>query len=332
MGRKLLRFILVAITSTSLGQSVERKSFEFLQVPNNARISALGGINVSLADRDINFFFYNPALVSDSLSGFASATYQHYVADIGQTTFAYAHRFSGLGVLTIGVQHIGYGTIKGYDASGLETGEFKSGETVLVVGKSHRISNFRLGANIKVAFSNIAGYRASAVMFDAGGLFIHPDQDLRVGLSVKNLGVVLSEYSETSRSYLPFDVQVGATFKPLHMPLRFSLTAFNLGNSDVTYDPNAEPETLDKVLRRVNFATEVLFHKNVNVMIGYNYLVHQELKLADAGGLAGFSFGFSAMIKSFELIASRSAYVVGNAGYTFTLSKNIDKMMKRRKI
>jgi hypothetical protein len=313
---------------------VQRKSFEFLNVPNNARLSALGGVNTSLADKDVNFFFYNPALTSDTLAGFASAGYQFYVADIGQATFAYAHRFSGIGMLTLGVQHLNYGSIKGYDASGFETGEFKSGETVMVIGKSHQIAHFRLGMNVKIAFSNIAGYRASAALVDIGGLFIHPKQDLTLGLSVKNLGIILSEYSETSTSYLPFDVQLGATFKPEHMPLRFSLTAYNLAESNVTYnnpkDKEPEPGTLDKILRRVNVGAEVLLHRNVTIMIGYNYLVHQELKLADTGGAAGLAFGFSAMIKSFELVFSRSTYVVGNAGYAFTLSKNIDKMMKIR--
>lgn len=327
-------YILVGFSSTSLAQSVERKSFEFLNVPNNARLSALGGVNAALADRDINFFFYNPALLSDSLAGFASANYQFYIADIGQATFSYAHNFSKIGTLAIGVQHLNYGNIKSYDASGFEIGDFKSGETVLVIGKSHHVLNFRFGANIKIAFSNIAGYRASALMVDMGGLFVHPKQDFKVGLSIKNLGVVLSEYSETSSSHLPFDVQLGATFKPEHMPLRFSLTAYNLTESDVAYynpdDGEPEPEALDKVLRRINFGAEVLVHRNVNLMIGYNYQVHQELKLVDAGGAAGLSFGFSARIKSFEFVFSRSSYVVGNAGYAFTLSKNIDNMMKRR--
>jgi len=331
---KLLLYILVAFSPTLLAQTAGRKSFEFLNIPNNARLSALGGVNASLADRDINFFFCNPALIGDSLHGFASANYQFYIADIGQATFSYAHNFSRIGTLMLGIQHLNYGNIKSYDASGLEIGDFKSGETVLVIGKSHKVSNFRLGVNIKAAFSNIAGYRASALMVDIGGLFEHPKQDFKVGLSIKNLGIVLSEYSETSNSHLPFDVQLGATFKPEHMPLRFSITAYNLAESNVTYynpqDGVPEAGTLDKVLRRVNFGAEVLVHRIINLMLGYNYLVHQELKLANAGGGAGLSFGFSARIKSFEFVFSRSAYVVGNAGYAFTLSKNIDNMMKRR--
>src|SRR5688572_5855330 len=146
-----------------------KRSFEFMNVPANARLAALGGVNTSLTDRDVNFFFSNPALVSDSLAGFASAGYQFYVADIGQASFAYAHPFKKIGTVSFGVQHMSYGEITGYDPSGQEIGSFKSGETALVISKSHRVSHFRLGANLKMVFSNIAGFRASAMMIDIGG-------------------------------------------------------------------------------------------------------------------------------------------------------------------
>lgn len=325
----------VGISSTSLAQIATTKSFGFLDVPNNARLAALGGVNVSLTDRDLNFFYSNPSLSGDTLSGTATASYQFYIADIGNASFAYSHNFSRIGTVVFGVQHLNYGTVKGYDAAGHELGDFKSGETALVVSKSHQISNFRLGANLKFAFSNIGGYRANALLADIGGIFIHPKQDLKTGLTIRNIGFMVSEYSETSDTSLPFDVQVGITFKPEHMPVRFSLSAYNLtGEKDYldTKDADSEGGTLDKVLRHFNFGAEILVHKNVNLMIGYNHLVHQELKLPEGGGGAGFSFGFSAMIKTFEFVFSRSAYVAGNAAYGFTISKDIDKMMKRRKI
>ncbi len=330
---RLLLYLLVCGISESLAQNAVRKSFEFLDVPNNARLSALGSVNVSLADRDLNFVHVNPSLSGDSLAGFAAASYQFYIADVGQASFTYAHRFSHIGTVAFGVQHLDYGTIKGYDPSGMETGDFRSGETALVISKSHQRSNFRVGANMKLAFSNIAGYRANALLFDLGGLFVHPHQDLTIGLAFSNIGFVWSEYSETSTSTLPFDVQVGTTFKPQHMPVRFSLTVFGLGRPSVYYDPQSgdpEPGTLDKVLRHLNFGAEILVHRNINLMIGYNYRIHQELKLENAGGGAGLCFGFSASVKTFEFTFSRSTYVVGNAGYAFTLSKNIDKMLKRR--
>ena len=64
-----------------LAQLGGQRSFEFLNVPGNARLAGLGGVNVSLNDKDPNFFWSNPALVSDSLSGYASAGYQFFVAE-----------------------------------------------------------------------------------------------------------------------------------------------------------------------------------------------------------------------------------------------------------
>lgn len=310
-----------------------RKAFGFLQTPNNARLSALGGVNASLADRDINFLYYNPALSGDSLAGVAGVSYQFYIADIGQASFTYAHKFSGIGTVAFGIQHLNYGNIEGYDATGAQTSDFRSGETLLIVSKSHRQGNFRMGASMKFTFSNIGGYRANAMMLDLGGLFIHPEEDFTVGLSIRNLGVVLSDYSVSGSAKLPFEVQAGTTFKPEHMPIRFSLTAFGIGGSGAYYDRQSgdpAPGTLDKLLRYLNLGAEILVHRNLDLMIGYNYRIHQELKLQDAGGSSGLSFGFALRVKSFEFVFSRSTYVVGNAGYSFTLSKNIDKMIRRR--
>ena len=333
MMNKLLIGLLCLMTTSGFAQLGGKKSFEFLNVPNNARLTALGGVNVSLADRDVNFVLSNPTLIDDTLAGFASVSYQFYVADVGQATAVYAHQFKNIGTLVFGMQHLSYGEITGYDASGAEIGDYKSGETSLFVSKSHQISNFRFGATVKMAFSSIAGYRANALMMDIGGLFVHPHQEFTVGLALKNIGFVLSDYSESSTSNLPFDVRIGVSFKPEHMPLRFSLTAYNLANAYGSYNPpsgnTTEPSTLNKIFRHVNFGAEVLVHRNVNLMIGYNYLLHQELKLENAGGIAGISFGFSARIRSFEFIFSRSAYVVGNAGYTFTLSKDIKTLLSR---
>lgn len=312
-----------------------KKSFEFLNVPSNARLAALGGVNVSLADKDVNFLFSNPALTGDTLAGAASAGYTFFIADIGQSTFSYSHHFKKVGTLSFGVQHMNYGEIEGYDASGLSIGSFNSGETALVISKSHQVSNFRLGANLKTVFSSIAGFRSSALMLDIGGTFIHPTKDLKVGLVIKNFGVVLSEYSETSQTKLPFDVQAGVSFKPEHMPIRLSVTAYNLVNTKAYDDPSVEEDNVgsfNKLFQHINIGAEILLHRNVNVLLGYNALKQQELKTQNTGG-KGFTVGVALKIKSFDLVMSRSSYSVGNAAYAFTLAANIEKMiLKKRKI
>ena len=278
----------------------------------------------------MNFFISNPALVSDSLAGWGSLGYQFYVADIGQATFSYAHDFKKVGTIGFGVQHIGYGTIEGYDQTGGAIGDFKSGETVIIISKSHQVGNFRMGVNLKPTFSSIGGYRSSALLMDVGGAFVHPTQDLVVGMAIKNIGFVMQEYTESSAASLPFDIQVGVSFKPEHMPLRFSLTAYQLMNSSLNDEvADNRPSGLDKVLRHFNFGAEILLHKKVNVLVGYNFLTHQDLKLENGGGGAGVSFGFVARTKYFEFVFSRGGYVAGSAGYSFTLLSNFNNFIKR---
>ena len=310
-----------------------KKSFEFMNVPNTARLAALGGVNVSLIDRDINFFYSNPALVGDTLDGFASISYQLYGAGINHTTASYGHHFERVGMLSMGVQHLSYGTLESYDATGAALGNFQSGETAVVISKNHRVNNFRMGVNVKALFSNIAGYRSSAVLLDVGGTFVHPNKNVTVGLVLKNMGIVLSEYSETSNTKLPIDVQLGVTLKPEHMPLRFSLTGYNMVKTNIAYDdPNNGDDNVgafDKVLRHVTVGAEILFHQSVNLIVGYNHLMHQELKLDSGGGGAGVSLGFSAQVKAVEFSFSRSGYMAGKAAYTFTVSVNTKRILKR---
>ena len=323
-------FLFLLVSSGVWAQPGGQKSFEFLNVSSNARLSGLGGVNVSYLDKDVNFFQSNPALVSDSMAGWGSLGYQFYVADIGVTSFTYAHDFNSIGTLGFGVQHFGYGTISGYDQTGAPTADYSAGETVIVISKSHQVGNFRLGLNLKPAFSSIAGYRSSALLVDIGGTFVHPSKELVVGMVIKNLGVVMQEYTETGSSTLPVDIQAGITFKPEYMPLRFSFTAHQLVNSSLNDETtDNQLRQLDKVLRHFNFGAEILLHKKVNVLVGYNYLIHQDLKLENGGGGAGVSFGFVARTKFFEFIFSRGGYVAGSAGYSFSLLSNFNNFLKK---
>jgi hypothetical protein len=321
-------FLLLLLASSS---GISQSTFSFLNTPANARLAALGGVNVSLTNRDVNFFVNNPSLSGDTLNSTASASYQFYLADIGQSNFSYQHRFRKVGSLAFNVQHMNYGSITGYDASGAEIGEFSSGETALTAGKYFQSSVFRFGVNVKAVFSKLAGYNSSAIGIDLGGLFVHPKKELTIGLAVKNLGVTLSDYSSTSSSVLPFDVQVGTTFKPEHMPFRFSITAFDLTDFDSMELEGDEASTADKVVRHLNVATELLMGKHVNILLGYNFRTRQELKLEETGGGAGVSLGLVLNIKNVEFVVSRSGYGPRQAAYGFTLATNMKSIMRKKK-
>lgn len=321
----------VFILSVALPQLVSAQStFSFLNAPASARAAALGGVNVSLADRDLTLVSGNPTLAGDTLTSFASVNNQFYVADVGLSALYLRPEFGKIGAVNVSIHHMNYGTIKGYDASGVETGDFTSGETAFAIGKHMESNNFRFGATLKTIFSNLAGYRASALAVDMGGLFVHPEKNATIGIAIRNLGVTLSDYSPNSSSRLPFDVQVGATIKPEHMPFRFSLTAFDLTRYQAYEADNDKLTTTDKVVRHLNVGTELLLGKNVNILAAYNFRKRQELKLQEVGGGAGFSLGLAITLKRLEFVFNRNSYGPGQAIYGVSLSANLKTMMPKR--
>ncbi|HEY5691741.1 MAG TPA: hypothetical protein VIS49_09810, partial [Cyclobacteriaceae bacterium] len=166
-----------------------------------------------------------------------------------------------------------------------------------------------------------------------GGAFVHPEKDLSIGLVIKNIGLVLQEYSPTSTSRLPFDVQVGISYKPAHMPLRFSGTVYNLSDYQIPYPglqlADEKPSTLDKVMSHLNFGAELLIHKNVDILLGYNFQRHQELKLEGSGGGSGISIGALLKLRDINFSFSRSGYATGGA-YQLSLNMNTKRILRRK--
>lgn len=333
-------FLLTTSSILVFGQVGGNRSYEFLNVPYTARLSGLGGVNVSQADQDVNLFLSNPALIGDTLSGYASANYLSYFADISLTTFSYAKKVDNVGgMLSVGLQHIGLGSIDGYDPSGNFTQPFSSRETAVTLSHARKAGNFRMGINMKWVNSNIAGYRSNALLFDLGGVFVHPDKQLNIGMAIKNLGFVLSDYTEESNSIPPLDIQVGATFRPKHMPFRFSITAYQFANGEreiAYYEPSSglqidEPNGFDRFARHFVIGTELLLSKNVNVRLGYNHLIRKELRLASKAGGAGISYGFMFRIKAIEFAYSKGGYHVAGGAHHITMAFNTNNVLRRNK-
>ncbi|MDH3709600.1 MAG: type IX secretion system protein PorQ [Cyclobacteriaceae bacterium] len=315
-----------------------QKSFQFLNLPANARTAGLGAVNVSSGQGDVQMYLNNPALLDSTLDHHVALTYQSLVADINYGSFSYVRDLGDPGIWGWSVQFLDYGEFQGFDPSGAPTGTFTGSELAFTMGYARPLGPITMGANFKLLFSGIAGFNASLVALDIGGAYKHPQSDLTVGLTFKNIGFVLSDFTETSDSEMPFDVQIGITFKPQYMPFRFTLTGYNLSflNEDL-FDPTGTGEgtpqelsSLDRIFRHIAIGTEILIHKNFNVRAGYNHLIRQELRLAETSGGAGFSFGFLLKIKRFELAYSRGIYHTGGGYDYFTLASDLNSFIKRK--
>lgn len=331
-------FGLMVATSPLQAQFAGQRSFQFLNLPPTARVAALGAVNVSSGAGDVQMFLSNPALLDSTLHHHAALTYQSLVADLNYGSASYVRDLKDPGVWGWSLQYLDYGEFQGFDPSGAPTGTFRGSEVAFTVGYARPLGPFSMGANLKLLFSGISGFNASALTLDLGGAYRHPQKDLTVGLTFRNIGFVLSDFTETSDSEIPFDVQLGVSFKPQYMPFRFTVTGYNLGfvNEDLL-DPAGTGEgsfeelsSLDRIFRHVAIGTEILIHENFNVRVGYNHLIRQELRLAETSGGAGFSFGFLLKIKRFELAYTRGIYHTGGGYDYFTLASDLNSFVKRK--
>lgn len=331
----LIFLVLVGLTTTA------QNSFSFLTIPNNARLNALGGVNVSLFDKDVNLHTANPALLDTSQQRQLGINYAPYLAQSNFFTLNYAPRFRNANKNAqwgISLQNLNYGTFQGTDALGNPTNEFTANDFSLGVTHARRLNNITFGITAKLVGSILENYNSMALLTDWGGTFKHPEYDLNFGIVAKNIGFVIKRYGNLQPD-IPFDLQLGTSFKPAHMPVRFSITAHHLYVFDIAYnDPslhytfdnqgNKVPEKVSvagKVLRHFVIGAEILIHRNFHLLAGYNHLRNRELTVSSLGGVGGFSFGADIRLKQFGFSFSRSTLTTGKGYFAFSANWNLSR-------
>lgn len=320
-----------------------RHVYDFLNLTPSARVIALGGVNVSTIDEDVNFGYQNPALVTDSMDKQVSLSFANYLTDIGYGYASYSQRIKGIGNFHSGVHYVSYGTLQGADEFGNLTGEFKAGEFAWVIGLSRAYKRFHYGANLKFISSTLAtGYSSTGIAADLGASYHSRDRLFSSGLVLRNFGTQLSTYTDVGeREPLPFEVIMGMSVKLKYMPLRFSLTATNLEHPNLIFeDPNPTPQfdlagnliepeniTLDNIFRHFVFGGEFLLGNALRLRAGYNHLRRQELRAENRAGLTGFSLGVGIRVSRLAFDYGYSSYGANSVfnAHLFSLSMNLKK-------
>lgn len=340
----LFGVLALGATTEAQAQIGGQQAFSFLNLPTGAKMAGLGGINVSARDADPTMFLGNPALLNADMDGRLALSFVDYLADIKHSTAAYAFNTERLGRFGLGLSYLSYGKFQQYDAAGNALGEFSVNEYSLSVGKAYTQGNFTLAGSGRVAVSGISGNHSVAALVDVGAVFKHPEQDFTVGLTARNVGYQLKPYAGAGREALPLDVQIGTTFKPEHMPLRFSITAHHLQQLDIVYlDPNQRSRQLDandsasvskkslgdKIARHFVVGGELILGKNLNFRVGYNHLQRRELRLESTAGGAGLSFGVMLRISQFQLDYTRAGLHASGAANYFTVTRSLASLFTK---
>ncbi|WP_439556007.1 type IX secretion system protein PorQ, partial [Dyadobacter sp.] len=324
----LLTLFFLLIQWTAQAQVAGGKSrLDFLVLPTQAKSTALGTHHLTTPGNDPALFLLNPALLDSSKNNNVSANLMPYLADTKFLNLAYAHRADkeSNGTWAVGLQYLNYGTMQETDDIGNVIGEFRAADYGLSAGYGHTLGAFTVGGTAKLVGASIETYQTRGAAFDFGAVFRHPREDFTAGFVVKNIGFLKQNYNGATEPVLPLDIRAGVTFKPKYMPVRVSVTAHHLNRFDMVYNDPALFYTYDingnKLARKVGIAeklgrhlslgAEALVHKNFRLLLGYDHLRRQELRLADKAALAGFSFGFWLRVKQFEVSYGRAQYVPG---------------------
>jgi hypothetical protein len=321
-----------------------QRTFSFLELTGNAKQVALGGVNVSSFGHDVNMVSANPALLNPEMKQQLSLSYTAYLASINQSNLAYVFNQQKSGLWAVGLSYLNYGEFIQRDATGIEEGNFSVNDYALSVSHARQSDAFTIGATAKIAVSNIAGNKSVGLLADVGGIFRHPEEDLTIGLTVKNVGYQVKPFDDGERAAMPFDAQLGISYKPEHMPVRLSITAHHLYQFDIVYlDPNTSGELDgngnkikeekafgDKLARHFVVGAEFIFSQNFQLRAGYNHLRRKELSLENRGGAAGLSLGAMLRVRAFELNYGAGFFHAAGGSHTITLSTNTSTFLKKK--
>lgn len=312
---RIIRYILViaALLPAALSLSAQDSSpaYNFLNITSSARIYGLGGVNITTVDNDINIIDQNPALLGPEFDMQLGVNYMRY---IGGSNFAGA-KFGGRASDRSGwagfVQYYGYGSMKETDGNGNELGTFSPKDVSFGGVYSHDITDrLRGGIALKLLYSSYADYSAFAIATDLGLNYYNPERDLSLSLVVANLGGQVKRFTD-SYDRLPIDLRIGWSKSFGSLPVRFSVTAWDLTRWHLPYyetgDGSADSQLVRKdsfmsnLFRHLVFAADFIPSDKFHASIGYNYRTRTDMSTYSRSFLSGFSIGAGLKFSGFDV-------------------------------
>ena len=299
-----------------MAQNDSQTSYTFLRLPLSAHAAALGGDNITMTDDDVMMMFHNPALITGTSVGTLGLQYMNYMSGCNNVSAAYNMLVKEKWNIGIGIDYMGYGSIRHTDADNNDMGTYNASEMAFYGTLGYELaSNLAGGISLKYVYGNISSYNSMAVAVDLGLNYYLPESEWSFGIAVKNLGGQIMAYDEKFEA-LPLDVQAGVSKRLIGSPVRLSATLSDLNHLDY------------KFLNHLCLAAEFIISDEIYVGGGYNFRRADEMKVQDGTeGLsargAGLSFGGGINLEKIKINLAYSklhvsnASLIANLAYTF---------------
>ncbi|MCM1520031.1 MAG: type IX secretion system protein PorQ [Lachnoclostridium sp.] len=336
MIKNIRLLILLAISSAAILKIAAQDSspsYNFLNIPSSTLAYGLGGINISTVDDDINSIDQNPGLLGPEIGMQLGFNYMHY---IGDSNFAGVKFGKGAGeraAWAIGIQYFGYGSIKGADVNGNLTGDFSPKDVAFNAIYSHDLSDkWRGGINVKFIYSTYDAYSAAALATDLGVNYYDADRDLSFSFVAANLGGQIKRFNE-SYDRLPIDLRLGWTKSFGSLPVRWSITAWNLtkwklpyydaGDGSIDSTPELKDSFSSNLFRHLIFAADFVPSEKFHIGLGYNYKTRTDMSTYSRNFLSGFSLTAGLKVSNFNLGIAYAQPHAGASTFMLNISTNL---------
>jgi len=201
------------------GSDVGRTSADFLQIGHGARAAGLGGAYTALSDGAVSAY-WNPAGLSGMERSEVSLGHFAWFQDITVEQASIAVPLDMGAVFAASITYVNYGTIEGYDVSGVPTGNLTAYDWVGGLSVGYPVTEaLSIGLTGKFVNQRLDEYNAST--FAADFALKYHLAGFTIGGAVTNIGGKMKFDSESED--LPSAVRLGVAAMPFDGALVASL-------------------------------------------------------------------------------------------------------------
>lgn len=312
-------------------------AYNYLNVTSSARIYGLGGVNISTVEDELSTADQNPGLLGFEMSDQVLVDYMRYLGNSNFAGVKYARAIGERGAWSAGIRYFGYGEMKAADETGVITGSFSPKDVNFSGTFSYDItSRLRGGITMKLLYSSYEQYSAFAVATDLGINWYDPETDWSFSAVVANLGGQLKKFHE-SYDRLPIDVRLGATKGFSGVPVRLSVTLWNLTKWKLPYYDSGDGTSNQPFETKESFGSNLFRHMVFGldftpsdrffVSLGYNYKTRTDMSTYKRSFLSGFSLAAGMNVSRYSFSLAFGQPHSGATTLMFNLNLNLQDLI-----
>ena len=190
-----------------------------------SKLSQAGGGNLNMSP---NSRSANPANLS--LSRSFSTSFVLYPAGIQAQSVSLLIPQSNR-LITVAINHISYGTFKGYDENAIPTNNYSSSDTWMRLGYSRLSKNLPIsyGISNQLYFSKLGQYSSTIFYLSLGAIWNIKKYKTNIGLSIDDISINISPINNVTEKS-PLRYNIGVSKKLEYLPLKISVDYLSINN------------------------------------------------------------------------------------------------------